>query len=469
MALTQTRRVADHLARPLQALCTSAPVVLLRFNDSASEEPWVLCKSIKAAEQYFASTVSVRSDSPELHEEHSRQNSPKSPHRPPIETPSTNEGPLRVPKRKRGNTGTGGISTTNNNGRRERRRRNEEVDKLLSAFRDTAGVSVGAESLMDTTLRQYGPWFAWLGAQPGLQSLHKENAGRLVLNAAAIGGPAALSELRAVMRCWRERGALTAVDHAFSLGNPGNRMAPSDASQVLVHLSSQELPVQTVEEAVDRLCDLYQTVERVEAFSLLQKLYLRLRLARLYAQYEQAVQLITTHEEDSRVLAAENGRLRIRPGTLARDALFRQFYERIHGQTYMRAGSDRRSMDWAEVFSQPEVQRTRQQFDRKLVMGGRWFRFMEQFGRFAFLMVPDDVISESWIQRRSEKEFTAWLGLIKQFNPNVQLFGEDRFEGVVNGILQGGAPPTQVFQFESVDEDTISGIDCTELLEYTKD
>ncbi len=182
----QRREVRGPGAQILRGLLSGSEVVLITFPHGSrdDEQPFILARSTTSMKQYLRNEGNEEEDNQEDDQEDDQD--------------------MDTSRRKRRRESQGGVqvSVGGVNRRREKASLNKAMERLTSAFGeddDAEGRGVQDEGFV----RQYGHWFTWLGAQPGMRKLGQERASRLVRNAAAIAGPKAMWEWRTVLQYWR--------------------------------------------------------------------------------------------------------------------------------------------------------------------------------------------------------------------------------------------------------------------------
>jgi hypothetical protein len=412
------------------------------------------------------------------------------------DTESVGAGKSKRRKEGTGSGGRGSITVGNVNGRRERVRLQQQVATLTAALgKDEETPRTVREQ--EQLLHNYAPELSWLGTRPGVVDIGPERAGRLVKHGYALGGPEALLEWRSVLLFWRSKDSLDDLDQFFSsqphlsssasapLQVQGRGIQPSQLvpTQLDPDILTRVGVVDNLDEALDDLWSWWKATDRVEAAGTLNKIHFRLRLAFLWKKYDSTREFLEANPDQANRERAKGNRKRLRPGTLARDKVFRDMQERMQRQltdayTAPRqksrgrildvddeagdeeededlTGEDRREgrrlgmesiVEEAEKKAAEETRREEKRFERRLGVGGRWYRFMTRFGKFALAMIPSDIISDNWVEKMKKEEFDAWLDFTEKYNPDIKAWR--LFEDVMDDMIDGKGPPGQICKLE---------------------
>jgi hypothetical protein len=425
------------------------------------------------------------------------------------DTNTEDDGPGRSRRKKERGAGRGGITVGNVNGRREKVRLQQQVVALTAALgKDEEEPRTLREQ--EQLLRDYAQELSWLGTRPGVADIGPERAGRLVKHGYALGGPEALLEWRSVLLFWRSKDTLDDLDHFFSsqthLSSSTSVLSPVQGrgiqpSQLVPTQLNPEIltrvgVVENLDEALDDLWTWWKATDRVEAAGTLNKIHLRLRLAFLWKKYDSTREFLEANPDYAHQERAKGNRKRLRPGTLARDKVFREIHERTLARDKVlqdiperigeqisdlnptpqqnatvrildadgEAGDEDEDEDivsggarqeqrleleiardaWRRTAE--ETRKEEKRFERRLGVGGRWYRFMTRFGKFALAMIPSDIISDNWIEKMKKEEFDAWLDFTEKYNPDVNAW--KMFEDVMDNMIDGKGPPGQICKLE---------------------
>lgn len=91
---------------------------------------------------------------------------------------------------------------------------------------------------------------------------------------------------------------------------------------------------------------------------------------------------------------------------------------------------------------------------------------MERFGKFALAMVPGDLVQDSWVEGTGAVGFDAFLGLIEQFNTNVACLKQ--YEFLLDRMLSGQPPPSEVCRLEMATEEDFDGLDNADRIDLLR-
>jgi hypothetical protein len=233
--------------------------------------------------------------------------------------------------------------------------------------------------------------------------LSQQQQDSYIKKAKAIAGPESVQDWQRFIESWRGHGSLT--------------LQNSSSSEAGVEV----LQMQDVPTDIARFCYAYQQVQLSEVATSFRAISLRIQLTKLYDLYCKA--------ESSGILDSLPRSSGVTCAVQVRQYLFGCLYPKMKGI----ASPATNNFSKKEWFA----------FTSQLRNALRWYTIREQFGYGVIGLLPNRIVSNTWVHKLKSENFDLWLRVIHQFNPQCIEAGRHWADTLALAFAGRSPPPTR--------------------------
>jgi hypothetical protein len=310
-----------------------------------------------------------------------------------------------------------------------RKRRRREATQRRKTVQSVLGdIQIGDDEGLDGEdfIADHETAFAYLGKTKGVKG-NTKLALEMVQNAASIASKDALRVWRTILAHVRRNP--TMVAQPKQLAPPSTMMEGASTTEV-------EFQLQLA----------FRKVSSMDAGGLLHDVAHRYGLAHLYSCYRQAETAILP-EMRATGQQGVDGRSRVK----------RRLFDRL----YADLASPSCQVTSPYMADSEEGTRAWRAFGKLLEKGKAWFTLRDQLGPGVLALIPSAIVSNTWLERRTNDEMHAWIVLIREFfKPNLALC--DNVGDSVHRVLRGEVVSHTPLLLETMAEDAFNELEMTD-------